>query len=122
MDNFRRSRQFKMLLSTEEWYALLSISETEEKTISDVLRTFITRRAYDLQHPATQDIRSIADTLMEVSRKLRTISMVFERGPPRGLKRSPGAAPEQCEWQAPELDLMFSQEDGAAGGHPDGDK
>ena len=125
MDNFRRSRQFKMLLSTEEWYDLLSIADLEEKTISDVLRTFITRRAYDLRHPATQDIGSIADTLMDLSRKLRTVSVMFERHfagfRPNASPRASAAG--RSEWQASEPDRMvLSEEAEAAGGHPAGDR
>ncbi len=81
MHSVSRSRQFKVLLSEQEWYDLLEIAETEETTIADVLRTFITRRAYELKHPATRDVRCMADALSDFSRRLRALAAFAERLP-----------------------------------------
>jgi hypothetical protein len=127
MDNIRRSRQFKVLLSREEWYALLAIAEADETTISDVFRAFVVRRAYELEHPETRDVRSIANTLLDLSRRLRTLAAGFERGLRPGLEsphQPPGymftsprpSAANQGEWHAPNIDPMVIVQGDAAGG------
>ena len=88
MSNPRRPRQFKMLLSDKEWDDLSLVAEFEDLSASDLLRTVITQRAYELRHAAMQDFRRIADTLADFSSRLRAVAAMAEMPTFRALGKS----------------------------------
>jgi hypothetical protein len=127
MNSDSRSHQFKLRLTLAEWYDLLAIAECEETTVSDVVRSFITRRAHELRHPATRDVGSIADTLLDASRRLRTLARAsphFEqlRLIARAHVLSRTTASVQGEWRAPRADPKVFAQCEAAGGKDECDQ
>jgi len=75
-----RPRQFKLYLSHEEWEWLVHISDGDDCSSADALRGYIRRRYQEMISPDPKDPEAIADTLIELARRLRG---------PRPRRRSP---------------------------------
>src|SRR5690349_12250071 len=74
-----RSRQYRLILSDREWEMLIHIADDEGAPASEILRALVQRRYEALSKPDAEDLRSVADALRMLSRRLGALADARDR-------------------------------------------
>ena len=75
-----RPRQFRFQLSDGEWEKLIDLTDAEDASAAEVVRALIHRRHVEICEKKPSGWLAAAETLAELSRKLRALA-AHQRGP-----------------------------------------